>query len=231
MENAVVQTTTADLSVTAPAAAPATLAPGATHGGPPAPVSSAVDTPFSLGATARGGHPAFSRWHSEVAVRLSSTARAGGVHLASTAARGVESAFRIASGRSATLLVPGPALRLRGGAGDGLLAQRRRIDWERIGHERLLIAWKSVLREHGLPAEEVRLVGIFGPAPLGALESVALDASGADAIVSLRRARVPGGHRSYRPGAACAHRAPPCGAPPGRLSPTRRLGGGVPCPE
>jgi hypothetical protein len=142
---------------------------------------------------AQGGNPAFSRHHRDVAVHLTSTARAVAVQLASTAARGVESTLRRGPGRSVSPLVPGPARRLRGSASNTLLAQRRgRIDWELVGRERLLTAWKSVLREHGFPSGEVRLVGIYGPAPLGALESVALDSSGDAAIVALRRTRVPG---------------------------------------
>lgn len=187
------QAVAADLAVTAITAAPATIAPGASNGGPPAPVASAVGAPLGFGATARTGDPIISRRHSAVAVRLVSTVRTIVVQLSSTVARGVESTLRVGPGRSVPALVPGPARRLRGRATDGLLAQRRRrIEWERVGRDRLLAAWKSVLREHGLPAGEVRLVGIFGPTPLGALESVALDPSGDAAIVTLRRTRVPG---------------------------------------
>lgn len=194
VESSAVKAAAIDLSVAAGSAAPPTITSGVPHGGPPAPLASVAETPLSFGATVRpGGNPAFSRRHSEVAVRLTSTARAIAVQLTSTVARGVESTLRIGPGRSVARLVPGPARRLRGNVNDGLLAQRRRrIDWELVGRERLLRAWKGVLREHGLPAGEVRLVGIFGPAPLGALGSVALDASGNDAIVSLRRTRVPG---------------------------------------
>lgn len=193
VESSAVKATAIDLSVAAGTAAPPTITSGVPHGGPPAPVASVAGMHLSFGATVRPGNPAFSRRHSGVAVRLTSTARAIAVQLTSTVARGVESTLRIGPGRSVARLVPGPARRLRGHVNDGLLAQRRRrIDWELVGRERLLRAWKGVLREHGLPAGEVRLVGIFGPAPLGALESVALDASGHDAIVSLRRTRVPG---------------------------------------
>jgi hypothetical protein len=74
-----------------------------------------------------------------------------------------------------------------------LLTQRRvRVPWERLGRERLLRAWACVLRGHALPAEELRLVGVFGPAPLGAVEGVALDGDGERALIALRRTRIPG---------------------------------------
>jgi hypothetical protein len=144
----------------------------------------------------RGAHATdtvFPRGSRGVVVALAAAAGTLTVEAFAAAARGVDSTIRSGVWRSVVSIAPVPAQRLRGRAAEGLLAQRRRrIDWELVGRDRLLRAWKSVLREHGFPAGEVRLVGIFGPAPLGALEGVALDASGDAAIVALRRSRVPG---------------------------------------
>lgn len=72
-----------------------------------------------------------------------------------------------------------------------MLARRRRVDWGLIDRARLARDWARVLRDHGHPAEDVQLVGVFGPVALAAVGSVALTADGRLAV-RLVRPRLPG---------------------------------------
>jgi hypothetical protein len=105
---------------------------------------------------------------------------------------GADSTIRATWG-SVAVLPKGASHRARLRPGGVALSQRRRrVPWELIRRERLLAAWARILREHGLEADDVRLVGVFGPLPLGALFGAALDPDGERAVISLRRTRVPG---------------------------------------
>lgn len=186
-------TAAVDLEVPAPTSAPDMLLPHAAHGGPPSPIAASNTNCVAPSAAAHGLAPAVRTGHRQVVVRLISAPRDAAVGLVSGEVRGADCTLRPGLLRVVAPLAPTLARRLRGPGYDGLLSQRRvRIPWEHVGRERLLRAWKGVLREHGLPAGEVRLVGIFGPTPLGAVDGVALDATGEAAVVAMRRTRVPG---------------------------------------
>lgn len=80
--------------------------------------------------------------------------------------------------------VRGPA---GGGEAYGLRTLRRtRVPWPELGRARLAAAWARVKTEHAGSGELV-LVGVFGPVPIEALESVALDADGRLAMTFSRR--------------------------------------------
>ncbi|MFN8122015.1 MAG: hypothetical protein U0237_06245 [Thermoleophilia bacterium] len=72
-----------------------------------------------------------------------------------------------------------------------LLAHRTRVDWGLMDRVRLARDWGRVLRDHRFPAEELQLVGVFGPIALAAVASVALGADGRLAV-RLTRPRLPG---------------------------------------
>lgn len=183
----------AHLAVVAGAAAPVMLLPPASCGGPPSPVAGACGAPVVLAAAARTSDAALLPRHHPVAVGLRCAAREAVLLPAGAGGAGVDYVIPSGVWRRVSLLAASPARWLRARAGGALYSQRRaRIPWESMGRDRLLQAWKAVLRDHALPAEDVRLVGIFGPAPLGAVESVRLDHSGEVAIVALRPTRVPG---------------------------------------
>ncbi len=71
------------------------------------------------------------------------------------------------------------------------LVHRDRVDWGLIGRERLARGWARVLRDHAVPADDLRLLGVFGPLPLAAVAGVVL---GADGRLGVRmvRPRLPG---------------------------------------
>jgi hypothetical protein len=71
------------------------------------------------------------------------------------------------------------------------LAHRERADWRLIGRERLARGWARVLRDHALPADDLRLIGVFGPLPLAAIAGVVLGADGRLGV-RLARPRLPG---------------------------------------
>jgi hypothetical protein len=72
--------------------------------------------------------------------------------------------------------------------------RRARVPWNGLARERLLAAWTRLLREHGAPPEELRLLGVYGPLPLAAVEAVALRPDGrAELRVGRRRASGPAG--------------------------------------
>ena len=82
-----------------------------------------------------------------------------------------------------------PRVRVAPGGGEAYrlrTLRRTRVPWPELGRERLAAAWGRVQTEHGA-AGELLLVGIFGPVPIEALESVALDADGRLAMTFSRR--------------------------------------------
>lgn len=66
--------------------------------------------------------------------------------------------------------------------------RRRRVAWSHLSRERLGAAWTRVQRDHG-DGGELRLLGVVGPVPLGAIESVVLEPDGRVALTLARRAR------------------------------------------
>lgn len=72
-----------------------------------------------------------------------------------------------------------------------LLAHRTRVDWGLMDRMRLARDWGRVLRDHRFPAEELQLIGVFGPIALAAVASVAMGADGRLAV-RLARPRLPG---------------------------------------
>ena len=104
----------------------------------------------------------------------------------------------VAGARGATLLrlrahsremIAAPRARAAPGGGEALrlrTVRRARVPWQELGRERLATAWGRIQTEHGA-AGELALVGVFGPVPVEALESVALDADGRLAMTFSRR--------------------------------------------
>ncbi len=64
--------------------------------------------------------------------------------------------------------------------------------WTHLSRARLAAAWGAVQRAEGPGDEGLRLVGVFGPLPVGALEAVALEPDGRIAVRLAPGAR-PGG--------------------------------------
>jgi len=183
----------ADLAVAAGVVAPVMFLPPASRAGPPAPLADACGEPVALTAAAHTSGATFLPRHRPVAVGLGRVAREAVLLPAGAGGAGADCVIPSGAWRRVPPLGAPPARWLRVRAGGPLYSQRRaRTPWEAVGRDRLLQAWKAVLRDHVLPADDVRLVGLFGPAPLGAVESVALDPSGEVAIVALRPTRVPG---------------------------------------
>lgn len=60
-------------------------------------------------------------------------------------------------------------------------SSRQRVPWDRLGTERLGASWNRVLADHGSRGE-MRLVGIYGPLPLGVVASVGVDEAGTASI-------------------------------------------------
>jgi hypothetical protein len=119
---------------------------------------------------------------------------------ASTRAREVAPLARAAAKGVAPLrAVPRRVARLRrpavhGGRGAGPRTQRRaRVPWGALPRERLATAWDRVRAEAGPGAADLRLVGVFGPLPLGAVEDVVLEQDGRLAVTLARRPPGPAG--------------------------------------
>lgn len=68
------------------------------------------------------------------------------------------------------------------------VSRRRRVAWDAIDRVRLASAWRRILLDHRLPAEELELVGVYGPLPLGLVEGVMLETDGRLALRLARRA-------------------------------------------
>jgi hypothetical protein len=62
-------------------------------------------------------------------------------------------------------------------------ARRHRIPWHLLGRERLGAAWEAVQRDHGGALADLRLAGVYGPLPLGAVAAAALEADGRLGVV------------------------------------------------
>jgi hypothetical protein len=170
---------------------------------PPRPAAAAVPPPGAEAGPARAVGPPAAR--PEAVAALATAAVAGAQRLAPVAAHGVAAAIVAAPGAVACGLgTPGraggvvrrPAAR-RGplGAGSRLHRQlRARVPWNLLPRERLLAAWTRLLREHGVAPGELRLLGVYGPLPLGAVEGVVLRPDGrAEVRLARRRARGPTG--------------------------------------
>jgi hypothetical protein len=186
-------TRNADLSVIAAAGAPVMITAPTPQGGATALETRAVHADVMLGAVARATDTHLETASVDVPMALDTASRNTLLVLAAEVGRTAAGTIRAGVSHAVARIVPTRAHRLKARPGDPLFSQARpRIDWERVGRERLLRAWKGVLREHGLPSGDVRLVGVFGPAPLGAVDGVALAADGESAVIAFRATRAPG---------------------------------------
>ena len=73
----------------------------------------------------------------------------------------------------------GASLRLR-------TVRRSRVPWPELPRERLAAAWGRIQTEHAA-AGDLLLVGVYGPVPIDAISSVALDPDGRLAMTFARR--------------------------------------------
>lgn len=81
-----------------------------------------------------------------------------------------------------------PRARAAPGGGESLrlrTVRRSRVPWPELPRERLAAAWGRIQTEHAA-AGELLLVGVFGPVPLDAISSVALDSDGRLAMTFAR---------------------------------------------
>lgn len=58
------------------------------------------------------------------------------------------------------------------------LARRGRTPWHLLGRDRLAAAWEAVQRDHGGGLADLRLAGVYGPLPLGAVTAASLEPDG-----------------------------------------------------
>ena len=90
-------------------------------------------------------------------------------------------------GRIGPVARPGAHAAPGGGESLGLRTVRRsRVPWPQLPRERLAAAWGRIQTEHAA-AGELLLVGVFGPVPIDAISSVALDPDGRLAMTFARR--------------------------------------------
>lgn len=156
--------------------------------GPPA-VGTAVAVPPIAGRPRRAAPPVPGAAR-RMAVP-SATARIHGVS-AGLASRVDRVAPVAAAARGVSPPAPAAARRPAAGTPPALLRQRReRIPWPRLPRPRLAAAWERLLREHGVPAHDLRLVAVVGPLPLGAVRAAGLDADGR-VVVALAPGPAPG---------------------------------------
>ncbi|MGD9571908.1 MAG: hypothetical protein AB7V62_08500 [Thermoleophilia bacterium] len=169
-------------------AARAATAPGAPvrHVGPPAL------------AVARGsGPPAPPQVRSAAPVPAAAGAHSGPPPLTPSPARGSGAPGTAPHG--GVLLRPARrglgARRPAAGLAAALRTQRReRVAWTHLSRARLAAAWEAVQRAGGPGEADLRLVGVYGPLPVGALEAVALEPDGRIAVrlAATPRAGAPG---------------------------------------
>jgi hypothetical protein len=111
---------------------------------------------------------------------LSPVARAGAAAVAAPAARGAAAAPATAARRCAPVGRAGA----RHGVPDAARRGRRdRTPWHLLGRERLARAWDAVQRDHGGGLADLRLQGVYGPLPLGAVSTAALEPDGRLCVV------------------------------------------------
>ena len=93
---------------------------------------------------------------------------------------------------------PGPCARRRRPGRRPARAQRRRARRGTCSaRDRLAAAWEAVQRDHGGGLADLRLLGVFGPLPLGAVSAAALEPDGR-LRVTLGRPRGPAGRATWR---------------------------------
>lgn len=131
--------------------------------------------PLAVEARGDGSDPlATAGMHADVALGVPDARRVDG--LISTGARAprlLSARHRRASSLARPGVHPGPA-----GGGRRLRTMRReRVPWTSLSRERLAAAWGRVQIEHA-SLGELLLVGVFGPVPIDAVTSVALDPDG-----------------------------------------------------
>jgi hypothetical protein len=63
------------------------------------------------------------------------------------------------------------------------LARRERTPWHLLGRDRLAAAWEAVQRDHGDGIADLRLAGVYGPLPLGAVTVATLAPDGRLCVV------------------------------------------------
>lgn len=180
------------LAIAAAGHAAGTAFPDVARGGPPAPVAVTHLAEALPTTRAQAQDVALATVAHHVAAVPASPARTGDL-LPERVRAGTSRLLGGTAARSSAVLAPRPARRPGPRTAAAVMTQRRtRLPWSQIPQERLLVAWTRVVREHALPADELRLIGVFGPAPLGAVDGVALDPDGERALLSLHRTRVPG---------------------------------------
>ena len=164
----------------------------------------AVHAPDAPGAGAVAGVAPALGASIRTAAPPAATARGGLARLGAPAHGGPAEPLRGRAGRLAAR-PPGvvaraegplPARLARGGTGrraDPVRIQRRSpVPWALLSRERLRAGWTTVAAEHAVPAASLRLVGIYGPLPLGAVAAVGLPPESDRAEVVLRITRMPG---------------------------------------
>jgi len=73
------------------------------------------------------------------------------------------------------------------------LSRRERTPWHLLGRERLAAAWQAVQRDHGAGGADLRLAGVYGPLPLGAVSAAGLEPDGRLRVVLAGRRPGPTG--------------------------------------
>ncbi|MGE0028173.1 MAG: hypothetical protein AB7O78_04500 [Thermoleophilia bacterium] len=58
------------------------------------------------------------------------------------------------------------------------VSRRGRTPWHLLGRDRLAAAWEAVQRDHGDGTADLRLAGVYGPLPLGAVTAASLAPDG-----------------------------------------------------
>jgi hypothetical protein len=204
------------------------------HAAPPG-VTAVVHAPEAPGGGAVAGAARALSASARVAAPPAAAARGGVARLRAAARGGPAEPLLGRAGRLAARLpaavaraeAPLRAVVARGGTGrraDPVRTQRRSpVPWALLSRARLRAGWTTVAAEHAVPAASLRLVGVYGPLPLGAVAGVGLPPGSDRAEVVLRMTRVPGPSgdlvlaRDVRTGALLRALVP-------RNGPVRRLG-------